>query len=342
MSLSEAPSSRNRPGMTVVLVYGSAASGALRLARMLGAEPGAFLLGDVKKLWFRGARDNQQCGCGKPFLACHFWDEVGETAFGGWSEVDLEHMKRLGDKLHSFWGIVKLLSGGQRSSVAAYGSYVNRLLRAIAELTGSKMIVCYAKNPWQGAVLGRAADARIRWVHVVRDPRDTAWLWMTGSVKMGGPLPISTAAIVARWARYNVIPPLMSGIEGVAYLRVLFESLSHEPEGTLAQVVRFTEAAEDRRGAPMSDHSLIVLDRNVGPCRLVDADFRNQDASAAVRLPETDRWRQEMPTVARTAVTAVTLPMMQAFGFAGESSRPGRATRIGEPREGGNRDQKDS
>ncbi|CAN5328223.1 hypothetical protein BH20ACT24_BH20ACT24_23760 [soil metagenome] len=288
---------------------------------MLGAAPGAFLLGDVKKLWSRGARDNQRCGCGKPFLECGFWREVGEAAFGGWSEVDLTYVNRLGDKLHSVWGILGLLSGGERASVAEYGSYVNRLLRAIAELTGSTTIACYAKHPWQGAVLARAADARVRWVHVVRDPRDTAWLWMTGTVKMGGPLPISTAGIVARWGRYNVIPPLLSGIEGVPYLRVRFESLSREPGATLDRVLRFVAAGGHPPAAPVSDHSLIVLDRDTGPCRLVDADFRNQHETAAARLPETDRWRQEMPTMARVAVTAVTLPMMRAFGYAGKTSR---------------------
>ncbi len=243
--------------MTLVPVCGSAASGAPRLARMLGAAPGAFLLGDVKKLWSRGARDNQRCGCCKPFLECGFWREVGEAAFGG----------------------------------------------------------------WQGPVLARAADARVRWVHVVRDPRDTAWLWMTGTVKMGGPLPISTAGIVARWGRYNVIPPLLSGIEGVPYLRVRFESLSREPGATLDRVLRFVAAGGHPPAAPVSDHSLIVLDRDTGPCRLVDADFRNQHETAAARLPETDRWRQEMPTMARVAVTAVTLPMMRAFGYAGKTSR---------------------
>jgi hypothetical protein len=301
--------------LTVVPVCGSAASGAPRLARMLGGAPGCFLVGDVKKLWSRGARDNQSCGCGSAFLDCPFWTEVGEAAFGGWSEVDLELVNGVVEKLHSPGGVIKVLSGKHEWAVAEYGRHLNRLFGAIRELTGSRVMVSFAKSPYQGMIFGRAADARVRWVHVVRDPRDTAWLWMTGTVKMGGPLPISTAGIVARWGRYNVIPPLLSGIERMAYLRVTFESLTREPERTLARVVQFSGRAENHHAVPTDDHSVIVLDRDTGPCRLVDADFRNQYVSAALPLHETERWRQEMPPLAKAAVTAATLPMMRAFGY---------------------------
>ena len=42
-----------------------------------------------------GIVDDDLCGCGKPFHACPFWTAVGERAFGGWSQVDVERLRWL-------------------------------------------------------------------------------------------------------------------------------------------------------------------------------------------------------------------------------------------------------
>ena len=306
------------PMLTVVPVSGSAASGATRLVRTLGETSGFFLAGDIRKVWTRGARDNRECGCGHAFLDCPFWREVGEIAFGGWSRVDVQRVNHLVQEVHSLTGVTKLLvSGARDAAMARYGQYMNRLLAAISELTGSRVILCSAKNPYQGWFLGRLADARVRWVHVVRDPRDTAWLWTVGKVEMKHDdwLPTSTAGIVYKWGRYNLIPPVLSGIGNLGYLRIRLEDLTADPESTLAGVLRFIGAPKDLPEAIVEDHSLMMLDRDTTPCRLVEVDLRHQDEADVFALPEAERWRQGFPRAAQAAVSAATLPMMAAFGY---------------------------
>jgi len=58
-----------------------------------------------------------------------------------------------------------------------------------------------------------------------------------------------------------------------------------------------------------------VLDRDAGPCRLVEADHRNSAHAALAGIAREDQWREHMPALARIAVTAGTLPMTASFGY---------------------------
>ena len=304
------------PRSTIVAVCGSAASGAVPLARSLVGTPGLFLVGDVRKMWSRGARENRLCACGRPFLECSFWKEVGDEAFGGWSRLDADRLDTLSAKIHSSGSSVRLLSRIQEQAFVEYGNYVNRLVDSVVALTGARSIVCYAKNAFEGFVLGRLADAPVRWVHVVRDPREVAWLWTIGTVEMKPNqwLPRTTAGIVRGWCRYNLIPPVLSRLGEIAYMRVRFEDFARDPQRTIARVQGFVRPGERPSAASIEDHSLIVLDRVTGPCRLVELEHREQNGSAGW-FPADRRWQQELPPTARAAISLATFPMRAAFGY---------------------------
>src|SRR4051812_48764894 len=76
----------------VLYVGGSGRSGTTLLDRMLGQVPGVWSTGELARVWDNGLRDNELCGCGEPFWECAFWREVGDAAFGGWHQVDVEHV----------------------------------------------------------------------------------------------------------------------------------------------------------------------------------------------------------------------------------------------------------
>ncbi|HXF22089.1 MAG TPA: hypothetical protein VN597_16640 [Streptosporangiaceae bacterium] len=57
--------------------------------------PGACPAGEVVHLWLRGVRLGERCGCGQPFPSCPFWIQVGQVAFGGWHQVDVDQIIRL-------------------------------------------------------------------------------------------------------------------------------------------------------------------------------------------------------------------------------------------------------
>ena len=128
-------------------------------------------------------------------------------------------------------------------------------------------------------------------------------------------LPTSTAGIVYKWGRYNLIPPVLSGIGNVDYLRIRLEDFTADPQSTSARVLRFIGAPKDRPDVFAGDHSLMMLDRDATPCRLVEVDIRHQDDSDAFALPEDQRWREAFPRAAQAAVSVATFPMMAAFGY---------------------------
>jgi hypothetical protein len=286
------------------------------LARALGRVPGSFLIGDIRKLWSRGAGDNRPCRCGLPFLACPFWTEVGREAFGGWDRLDHRRVDALATRVTSARMVGKLLVGMPDPCFGQYRGVVGRVVAAVIRLTGAQPIVVYAKHPYEGLILGRLADASVRWVHVVRDPREIAWLWTIGPVEMKDDewLPMTTAGIVYRWGRYNVIPPLVSRLGGVPYCRVRFEDLTREPAATLDGVWRFAGAPSEGARMATGGHDLIALDRDTGPCRLVELELR-EERGAAAWLLERSPWREELPGAARAAITTATFPLMAAFGY---------------------------
>src|SRR5215218_5347941 len=80
---------------TVLYIGGHGRSGSTILAQTLGQIPGFVYVGELWLVWYRGLRDNEHCGCGQLFDSCEFWRAVGEEAFGGWENVDVDKMVEL-------------------------------------------------------------------------------------------------------------------------------------------------------------------------------------------------------------------------------------------------------
>ena len=72
--------------ITVVYLSGFGRSGSTLVERMLGAAPGWVNVGELVDLARSVARADELCGCGEPFSRCPVWTQVGEAAFGGWTD----------------------------------------------------------------------------------------------------------------------------------------------------------------------------------------------------------------------------------------------------------------
>ncbi len=126
----------------------------------------------------------------------------------------------------------------------------------------------------------------------------------------------STGVIVYKWARYNTIVPALARLGHVPYLRVAFEDVLGDPDRTLSRIAGFaTGRAPASTTDPGERHGFIVLDRDEGPCRLVEADHLNSAHAGLAGIAREDQWREHMPALARIAVTAGTLPMASSFGY---------------------------
>src|SRR5580658_8886990 len=125
----------------IVYLGGLGRSGCTLLERLLGELPGVRAVGEVVHLWQRGVVENERCGCGEPFASCPFWRQVGETAFGGWDQLDMAHFTHLRNQVDRMRYIPllaypPLMRPALRRELDEYLSYYLRLYAAIAETSG--------------------------------------------------------------------------------------------------------------------------------------------------------------------------------------------------------------
>ena len=74
----------------VLYLGGFGRSGSTLLERILGQIPGWTNVGELVDLPRSVFVHQENCGCGEPFLTCPMWSQVGERAFGGWHDHDMQ------------------------------------------------------------------------------------------------------------------------------------------------------------------------------------------------------------------------------------------------------------
>ena len=313
---------------TVVYLGGFGRSGSTLVERMLGAAPGWVNVGELVDLARSVARSDELCGCGVPFSTCPMWTEVGEIAFGGWTEDVLDrltslqraaarqrHLPRLlGPRLPAYAALTDLR--------AAY----SRIYLAVAQVTGAEVIVDASKGPALGQALAGAPGIDLRMLNVVRDPRAVAWSWnrrvdrphvTSGDAQMWR-IPAHRAA--AQWSSLQVEMQAIAGLGGVRSARLRYEDFVADPVYSLVCAIAALGLPLLPAELPVVTGGRVVLEPSHGlsgnPGR-----FR----SGAVELRRDDRWATEMPASDRAVVTALTLPLLRVYGYPAVTSS---ATRL--------------
>src|SRR5689334_1414693 len=180
---SEAEQAGSAPGTAVTVLYvcGMPRSGSTLLDLMLGQFVGHCDVGELFYLWQSGVERNFRCACGQHFDECPFWGEVGRQAYGGWANIDVQQVRALQRRVDAT-GKVPLIVGsrvtpGFRQDLERYTALITKLYRAIAQVSGAKVVVDSTKRPSLAYILARAPEIDLRLVHILRDPRGVAYSW---------------------------------------------------------------------------------------------------------------------------------------------------------------------
>jgi hypothetical protein len=316
-----APDPRGRQiGRPIGVLYIGAAwrSGSTLLDLMIGEATGFVAVGELRQLWEMGCIKDRQCGCGQAFSACPFWVEVGRRAFGGWNQVDAERMLALRRALDSAGAVPKLFvaRGAERpAGVPAYLDALERVLRAVQQVAGSPVVVDSSKSPGHAMLLRRMPAVDLRLLHLVRDPRAVTFSRVRGISKrktegeVEDSRRVSVTAWAFRWLTYNGgIPRLFPKDAPRAFVR--YEDLAVEPGPRVA----------DALGAagfhvPAQDLAFIQGDLvRVRPNHMVYGNrMRFTQGELRIRLDE--EWKRAMRPRDRRLTTAVTLPLLRAYGY---------------------------
>jgi hypothetical protein len=299
----------------VLYLGGLGRSGTTLVERLLGELPSVCALGEIVHLWQRDIRDNERCGCGARFAACSFWRRVGEQAFGGWANVDVDRVHALRDAVERTRFIPRLANAQEPGPrVREYANFYARVYTAAAEVSGAAVVVDSSKHSALAHVLRWADDIDLRVVHVVRDARGVAYSWTKtvsrpetdGSDEMTRYSPGRSAML---WNAHNAAFGLLAR-RGVAVRRIRYEQFLDDPRFALHELAEFA-------GVRITDADLNFLGDGHADLGVGHSAAGNPMRFTVGRLPlrRDDAWVHALPGNQRRLVGAVCAPMLRAYGY---------------------------
>lgn len=308
----------------MLYLAGLGRSGSTLLERLLGEMPGACPAGEIVHVWLRGVRDGERCGCGQPFLACPFWEAVGQEAFGGWAQVDVDRVTRLRAQVDRSRFLPQLASPALRRrlqpALGEYVGYYQGLYAAIAQVSGGPVVIDSSKHASLAFCLRSCPGIDLRVVHMVRDSRAVAYSWSKivdrPEADAGSQMATYTPASAAmRWNLQNSALQLLAQL-GTPTLRVRYEDFTAAPAATLSRIAAFAGLP----GGP--DFSFLGTD---GPGRWWAELGATHTASGnpmrfttgRIGIRHDDAWQTGMMAGSRRTVTTLTLPLLTRYGYLG-------------------------
>lgn len=303
--------------ITVLYVAGTGRSGSTLLGNMLGQVPGFFSGGEMNNLFKRGVTENWYCGCGVRFDSCPVWTEVLARAYGP-SGTDPQAMALCLDRLTRVRQIPSLLRCKGDPSSLGPGTpdclaKLDELYRALGESTGARVIVDSSKLASYGFLLGMLRSVDLRVVHLIRDPRGTAFSWRRKVIRSDGAserpmLRMSLPKSSALWSIWNLTAEAMWRRSDAPYLRLRYEDLMADPAKAVRTVLDLAGVAPE--GLDFIGEGCVTLGEHHtisgNPMRL---------RTGEVELKPDLEWVTAMPLAHRLIVTALTVHSLGRYGY---------------------------
>jgi hypothetical protein len=294
------------------------------LAQTLGQIPGFVNVGELWQVWHRGLGENERCGCGRYFYSCEFWRAVGDEAYGGWDNVDVDKMvafKPYLGRLRYTPHYALVANSGIRSRkintlLEECGPVLEQLYRAILRVSGGRVVVDSSKRSSYAVLLNLLPFADLRVVHLVRDSRAVAYSWQRtkGNPAVVGSqlMPRMSPAKASRhWSLQNYSYGLLSGFASLSRLR--YEDFVDDPPLYLAEIL--IRAGFDDEVGGLHD---VIHGREISPSvehTVSGNPSRFRTGKIELRLDE--EWKDKMRGTDKNVVTALTAPLLLRYGYLG-------------------------
>lgn len=294
----------------VLYLAGSSRTGSTIVANILGQVDGYFAVGELWNIWRRGIIEGRRCGCGEPVASCPEWDRILQRAFG--RRLERHEAEQLDALTHQYlrtrW--VRALRDARRNPSLdgdAYRGALAALYRAVRDITGCSVIVDSSKSPVYGALLATLPGVEVHAVHLLRDPRATAF--STTRVRTlpdfgDGRLMRRERPYVAarRWTKNHTLCSWLLPAHAASFTRLRYEDFMARPAEATARVVAATGV---RAALPFTDERTVRLaathsvSGNPGRFKIGDVTLRLDD-----------EWRDAMRLPDRATVTTLTWPLL--------------------------------
>jgi UDP-N-acetylglucosamine transferase subunit ALG13 len=305
----------------VLYVGGWGRSGSTLVERLLGEMPDLVGAGEVTHLWQRGLADNELCACGTPFRACPFWAAVGETAFGGWDQVDANAVLALKHRVDRTRFVPRLALPTsltrRRRELGSYTELHRQVYAAIAAVSGATVVIDSSKHSSLAFALRHDRSIDLRVLHLVRDGRGVAYSWSkqvhrpeaTGGDAFMPQYSVGKSSLL--WTAHNWLFDMLRIVHRRTRL-MRYEDVIADPRTGLAAIRTFLDLPADAMefldtaaGAPVarvgSSHSIAG-----NPMRFTSGEL----------VLRTDQaWRAAAPRGRRFAIGLLTWPGRARYGY---------------------------
>jgi hypothetical protein len=302
----------------VLSIVGPGRSGTTILASVLGEVDGVVSGGELRWLWRRGLLERRSCGCGLPPDECPVWSQVLARALPSGAETPAAiaaAQDELSSLRHRLRAIRSATGGGDDwPALRRVRATTGRLIPAIAEVTGARVVIDSSKRAQDAAVLAGLADVDHYVLHMVRDPGAVAFSWQRRDKMIRvaeGTRAMATRRLlpsVARWtenclgaeALHRLVPP-------ERWMSLRYEDFAAEPRATVSRILAFL--GEDA-APPFVGEDTVVLGVNH-----TVAGNPNRFRTGPVTVALDSEWTRRMPRRRRLAVRALTWPLLLRYRY---------------------------
>jgi hypothetical protein len=318
-------------GVRLLFIGGWGRSGSTLVERLLGEMPEITGGGEITHMWLRAIRDDERCSCGAIFSECPFWCAVGESAFNGWANLDVDEVVRLKRRVDRMRYVPRLALPTavtrRRDDLQRYLDIYRCVYRAIAEVSGASVVIDSSKHASLAFALRHDRDLDLRVLHLVRDSRGVAYSW---SKAVRRPEVVANETLMPQysiiksavlWTCHNALFHLLSWV-GTPTLRMRYEQLIDHPADHLVEIRKFV-------GLP-GDAPAFIDDDGTGPVAHLGMSHSVSGnpmrfQSGAIRLRRDAAWRTEMPAGKRRLVSLLTWPSRVRYGYLDRKLRTPRS-----------------
>ena len=298
----------------VLYIVGKGRSGSTLLDMILGEIDGYFSAGQLSTLWTFGLINRYLCGCGRPVPECPVWSAVLREAFH--DPPDPHRMEKLQSDVLSWRRAQRVLRSAGRPAegwpeLEEYEQVLVALYRAIAKVTGARVIVDSSKFPAHPGSLGLIRGISPYLVHLVRDPRAVAYSWrrrvpQRTDLKQQprfGP----TYSSLSWLARNAVADRVRRSLGEERSMLVRYEDFVADPVETVSQITRMVG---EKTELPFVDDTTVKLSVN----HTVSGNPIRMDVGEITVKPDAE-WEGAIRRWDRAVASIVSAPLRRRYGY---------------------------
>lgn len=291
--------------LTVLYITGWCRSGSTVLGNVLAEVPGIVHVGELRFLWLNGVLgegSNARCGCGLPLTGCERWAAVLERIRPE-DRTLREHAAEVvrwqgACRTRHTWSVLR------RPPANGWPATLAATYRAIAEVTGSDVIVDSSKYASDAALLTHLPGIRPAYAHLIRDPRAVAWSWLQPKDYTGRRGALNSTWY---WTGFNLAAEAVGRARRGSSVHLRYEDLTRHPRAAVGRVLELICRADAN---PVDEDGTVELGGN----HTVTGN-PNRFGRGRTAITEDLRWHAKLPGRDRAVTTLAALPLLQRYGY---------------------------